>query len=98
MTPFENTHKLFLNCDTGADPLSGLHDRLYAGRLQRELEPDHPFRPHMTVATHPRRTKIDRLDPALLGPLPIIARIAALDLVEVTNGTLGTISTFPLLP
>jgi hypothetical protein len=52
----------------------------------------------MTVATHSDRAEIDHLDPGLLGPLPIIARITALDIVKISNGTLGTLATVPLLP
>jgi 2'-5' RNA ligase len=96
--PFENAHKLFLICDTGAGTLTGLHNDLYAGLLRQELDPNHPFRPHMTVASHSDRAEIDRLDPGILGPLPITARITALDIVKVTNGTLETLATVPLLP
>jgi 2'-5' RNA ligase len=95
--PFEDRHKLFLICDTGADMLTGLHKRLYEGPLRWNLDPGHPFRPHMTVASHPDRAEIDRLDPASLGPLPITGQIHALDLVEVTDGTLRPVKTLPLL-
>jgi 2'-5' RNA ligase len=96
--PFENAHKLFLICGTGADTLTRLHAGLYGGSLQHKLDPDHPFRPHMTVATHATRAGIDHLDSWPLGTFPITALIRALDIVEVTGGTLQPIATAPLLP
>ena len=95
---FEKTHKLFLICGAGADTLTKLHNGLYTGPLQEEMDPDHPFRPHMTVATKSTCDEIDRLDPGLLGPLPITAQVNALALVEVTRGTLQPVATVSLLP
>ena len=96
--PFEKTHKLFLICDTGADTLTKLHNGFYTGPLLKEMDPDHPFRPHMTVATQSTGDEIDRLDPGLLGPLPITAQIDALALVKFTRGTLHPVATVSLLP
>ena len=96
--PFEKTHKLFLICGTGADTLTKLHNGLYTGPLQEEMDPDHPFRPHMTVATQSTGEEIDRLDPRVLGTLPIAAQIGTLALVEVTRGTLRPVATVSLLP
>ncbi len=96
--PFEKTHKLFLICGTGADTLTKLHNGLYTGPLLNEMDPDHPFRPHMTVATQSSGDEIDRLDPGLLGPLPITAQIDALALVKFTRGTLQPVAAVSLLP
>ena len=94
--PFEKAHKLFLICSGGADRLTGLHDCLYKGALQTFLDPDHPFRPHMTVATQQTRQGVENIDHQDLGPLPITARIAALNLVKRVDNTLLPIATFPL--
>lgn len=75
--PFEKAHKLFLICTAGSERLTALHDRLYQGALRMCLDPDHPFRPHMTVATQRTRQGVESIDPQDLGPLPITARIAA---------------------
>jgi 2'-5' RNA ligase len=96
--PFERSHKLFLICGTGADTLTKLHNGFYTGPLLKEMVPDHPFRPHMTVATQPTGDEIDHLDPGLLGPLPIAAQIEALALVKLTRGTLHPVETVSLLP
>ncbi|MGL4237968.1 2'-5' RNA ligase family protein [Tabrizicola sp.] len=86
--PFEKAHKLFLICTEGRRTLISLHEQLYDGPHRAELSPDHPYRPHMTVATNRRREVIELLDLAELGTFPIRGMIRALEVVDFTDGTL----------
>ena len=52
---FGNGHHVFLVPDEGADRISALHDKLYAGSLRAHLRSNTPFVPHMTIAAVPDR-------------------------------------------
>ncbi|MGL5010695.1 MAG: 2'-5' RNA ligase family protein [Paracoccaceae bacterium] len=95
--PFEKSHKLFLICATGQRTLVALHEELYEGQHHRaELNPDLPYRPHMTVATSKSVKAIQRLDIAKLGALPIQGMIRALEVVDFADGALSPLQTIPL--
>lgn len=95
--PFEQKHKIFLICGDGAQTVTALHKDLYDGPHQSELYQDHPYEPHMTVATHPDRAHIDGLDKTdIQQELPITGTIRAIELVELSNGALTTLETYSL--
>jgi 2'-5' RNA ligase len=94
--PFEKTHKMLLPISTGKRTLIALHQQLYDGSQLAELNPDIPYRPHMTVATNEDRTIIERLDVATLGAFPLSGRIRAIEVVELADNTLHPLRTIPL--
>ncbi len=94
--PFEHTSKLFLICERGKDVLTALHHLLYDAPYRTELRKDIPYKPHMTIATHPERARIEQLDASVLGPFPIRGMIHALDIVETEAGRLRTLARIPL--
>lgn len=94
--PFEETHKLFLMISAGKDDLTALHERLYGGPHQSELDPAIPYRPHMTMATHTDRAAIERLDGSAMGAFPIPGVIRNLEVVELADKTLRSLRTVPL--
>lgn len=93
--PFEGAHKLLLLCGDGAGQLSELHKELYAGPHAAERHPDHPFRPHMTVATNANPGTIDTLAVRSDALLPLIGEIAALEVVHFANGQLSHLTKIP---
>nr|WP_281365957.1 2'-5' RNA ligase family protein [Halovulum dunhuangense] len=92
---FEKAHKLLLVSSAGSSQLAALHQRLYEGAQEAELKADIPYRPHMTVATNPDRTVIERLDVCALGGFPLSGTIGALEVVELENGRLRHLETVP---
>ena len=94
--PFENAHKLLLLSAVGGRRLVDLHERLYDGPQRAELHPDHPFRPHMTVATHRERSVLEQLDISELGALPITGAIRSLEIVDLVDQQLRRLRTIPL--
>ncbi|MGR3502462.1 2'-5' RNA ligase family protein [Pseudaestuariivita sp.] len=94
--PFENKHKLFLLCGAGGDHVTTLHRQLYDGPHRAELSADHPFEPHLTVASYDALAKLEQADLSALGPLPIPATLTALDLVQLEAGCLRTLKSAPL--
>ncbi|WP_093412634.1 2'-5' RNA ligase family protein [Salipiger profundus] len=93
--PFEKTHKLLLFSSTGSSQLAALHDQLYEGVQRAERKDDIPYRPHMTVATNPDRTIIERLETSSLGGFPLLGTIRALEVVKLENGRLHHLRTTP---
>ncbi|WP_157982276.1 2'-5' RNA ligase family protein [Oceanicella sp. SM1341] len=93
--PFEKTHKLLLVSSTGSSLLAALHDQLYDGAQRAERKDDIPYRPHMTVATNPDRTIIERLETSSLGGFPLLGTIRALEVVKLENGRLHHLRTTP---
>lgn len=94
--PFERTNKLILLGSTGGQTLFELHEQLYDGPHQAELHPDHPYRPHMTVATHSDQSVVEQLDVSEIGSFPITATIRALEVVVVAGNQLERLQTIPL--
>lgn len=93
--PFEKTHKLLLVSSTGSSQLAALHDQLYDGVQRAEQKEDITYRPHMTVATNPDRTLVERLDTSSLGGFPLLGAIQALEVVTLENGILYHLRTIP---
>ena len=93
--PFEQTYKLLLISSTGSSQLAALHDRLYEGVQRAERKDDIPYRPHMTVATNPDRTIIERLETSSLGGFPLLGILRALEVVKLENGGLHHLRTIP---
>ena len=93
--PFEKTHKLLLVSSAGSSQLAALHDQLYEGVQRAERKDDIPYRPHMTVATNPDRTIIERLETSSLGDFPLLGTIRALEVVKLENGWLHHLRTTP---
>lgn len=93
--PFDRRYKIFLLCENGKDQVTTLHDRLYAGIDRAEINLQHPFRPHMTVATCDTRAEIDKIDVSRIGDLPITGKLHALELVRLNDGKLTTLKTAP---
>ncbi|MEJ8476420.1 2'-5' RNA ligase family protein [Roseibium algae] len=94
--PFEKTHKLLLPISTGKRTLIALHQQLYDGTQSAKLNPEVPYRPHMTVATHKDRAIIERFDVATLGAFPLFGRIRKIEIVELSDNTLHPLRTIPL--
>ena len=93
--PFEKTHKLLLVSSTGSSQLAALHEQLYEGAQRAEQKEDIPYRPHMTIATNPDRTLVERLETSSLGGFPLLATIRALEVVKLENGSLHHLRTIP---
>ena len=93
--PFENRHKLLLISSAGSSQLVALHQQLYEGAQRAKLKVDLPYRPHMTVATNPDRTIVERLDISPLGGFPLFGTIRALEVVKLDNEGLHNIRTIP---
>lgn len=94
--PFEKKHKIALLCSVGASPLISLHEQLYDGPHHRELHPDIPYRPHMTVGSNADVSKVERVDVALIGDFPIKAMVKNLSVVSLVGGELHSISSISL--
>lgn len=93
--PFEKTHKLLLVSSPGSSQLAALHDQLQEGVQRAERKDDIPYHPHMTVATNPDRTIIERLETSSLGGFPLLGTIRALEVVKLENGGLHHLRTIP---
>ncbi len=93
--PFEKAHKLFALCGAGSETVTDLHRQLYDGPHRASLSPEHPFKPHMTLATQDMRARIERIDLSTLGALPIRAALKALTLVRLEGDRLETLKTVP---
>lgn len=94
--PFEKAYKLLLLASTGGQTLRELHEQLYDGPHQEELHPDHPYRPHMTVATNGEQSAVSKLDPSEIGAFPIAGTVRSLEIVELAGKQLHTLHTIPL--
>lgn len=90
--PFEKTHKIFLLCGQGHEALTVLHECLYGGPHRAELDPKHPFRPHMTIGSFARREEIEAVDMSDVA-LPMQARITGLEVVRFAHGRLTPLKT-----
>ncbi|WP_224824639.1 2'-5' RNA ligase family protein [Cognatishimia sp. MH4019] len=95
--PFEEKHKIFLLCRTGSDKARALHEQLYDGSHRSALSSEHPFRPHMTVATYETRADIERVDVSHVGEFPIEGILGALEVVQLKDGKLTTLKSVPFL-
>lgn len=95
--PFEQKYKIFLLCGEGSGALTSLHTQLYDGEHRAELSPEHPFRPHMTIASYAERADIEKVSTDSLGSLPIFGKVRSLVLVRFANGRLTTLKSAPLL-
>lgn len=93
--PFEKTHKLLLLSSAGSSQLAALHQQLYEGPHRAKLKVDISFHPHITVATNPDRTIIERLDISSLGGFPLFGTIQALEVVKLAYGRLHHLRTIP---
>lgn len=94
--PHENTYKIFLMVSTGKNQITRVHQSLYDNPLRAQLDPGCPYRPHMTVATHPDRSCLDAIDVGVLGDFPIRGVIRRIEVVELDAGQLRTIRTLAL--
>ena len=88
---------MFLLCGEGGERITSLHDQLYEGPHRSDLSLEHPFKPHMTIASYTDRAALERVDARTLGDFPIRARVSALELVQVNNGRLTTLKRAALL-
>lgn len=88
---------VFLVPDEGADAITALHDRLYAGPLAAHLRADLPFVPHVTVAADADFDACERVADRLRGELqPIRAVLDAADLIEIEDGVVRTVASHRL--
>jgi len=94
--PYENMHKLMLSCGEGKLPLTQLHDDLYSWLKHHGHCQPSGFSPHMTVATHPDRDQIEKIDLRTLGKLPLHAEVRALEVVKLHGGKLSLLQSVPL--
>lgn len=94
--PFEKAYKLLLLASMGGQTLSKLHEQLYDGPHRHELHPDHPFRPHMTIATNGEQPVVEKLDPSEIGAFPLVGIIRSLEIVELAGKHLHRLQTIPL--
>ena len=95
--PFEEKYKLFWLCGDGRECLSALHIRLYDGAHRAEFNAQHPFEPHMTVASYDERSDLEKVDVSAAGTFPVRAKVSALALVRLDGGRLTTLKTAALL-
>jgi len=93
--PFEKKHKLYLLCGDGGEHLTILHERLYQGEHRLELSSEHPFQPHLTIASYDKRADVEQIDVSVIGDLPIRTNLSALELVRLDSGQLTTLRTVP---
>ncbi|MEO0703830.1 MAG: 2'-5' RNA ligase family protein [Pseudomonadota bacterium] len=94
--PFETKYKLFLLCPDENKGITALHDQLYDGVYRSELNSEHPFRPHMTIASCDERVDAEQIDVSEIGDLPIRANLCALTLVRLDGDRLTELKTAPL--
>ena len=95
--PFEKKHKVFLVCAVGRENVVELHTRLYEGPHHSDLDPTHPYRPHLTIATKDSRAEIEHLDMTIAEELPLTAELRSLELVHVSDGRLTLLKSASLL-
>ena len=96
--PFKGKNKLLLLCGRGRGEIASLHRQLYLGPHSQQLDPIHPYRPYMTVATDRDRDALADLDPSAIGELPIQGVLDAVELVSLNGGILKTLKSIPLKP
>ena len=94
--PFEQTYKLMLTVGVGAELLQHLRQRLYDGPHRHEWRSDRPYRAHVTVGTNTSRSRLDNLDLAEIGVIPIPATIRSVEVVALEKGALKLLRDFPL--
>ena len=95
--PFEKKHKLFLLCSDGNERITDLHNRLYEGEHSLELSSEHPFEPHMTIASYDERADVEQIDITAIGGFPIRAKLSALELVRFDSRCLTSLRTAPFI-
>lgn len=93
--PFETKYKLFLLCPDENKGITALHDQLYEGGHRSVLSSEHPFKPHMTIASYDERADAEQIDLSEIGDLPIRAKLSALTLVRLEGGRLTELKTAP---
>ncbi|MFK7871180.1 MAG: 2'-5' RNA ligase family protein [Roseobacter sp.] len=93
---YEHTYKLLLTTSTGSALVKQLHRSLYDAFPLEEFDANLPYRPHMTVATHPKRKVIEALDISQLGRFPFFGRVKSLNVVSVSRGRVLQIGQHPL--
>jgi 2'-5' RNA ligase len=88
---------VFLVPDEGSQAISELHDRLHGGVLGRHLREDFPFVPHVTVAASADfpwcEAKANGLN---RDPLTITGILESLDLLQLDDGAVSSVSRFML--
>lgn len=77
--------------------MTELHEQLYEGEHRSELSLEHPFKPHMTIASYDERTVVEQIDVSSAGDFPIKAKVSALELVRLSDGNLTTLKTVPFM-
>ena len=88
---------VFLVPEEGRDEIVALHDRLYEGVLLPYLRDDMPFLPHITVGGCGDLGECERLAEALNGgELTVCGTVSSIDLVEVRNDDVKTLTTVRL--
>jgi 2'-5' RNA ligase len=90
--PASGEHKLILMVDRGADRLTQLHERLYAGMVVTERRAAIPFRPHITVATSRCRDVICAAHLEVGQVLPVHGCIETLSVVALRAGAITPIA------
>lgn len=96
--PFEGKHKLMLLCRCGREEIASLHRQLYLGPHSQQLDPNNPYRPHMTVATDRDPDALADLDPSAIGEFPIQGVLDTVELVSLNDGILKTLKSISLKP
>lgn len=76
--------------------VSRFYKRLYDGKHRLELSAEHPFEPHMTIASYDVRADVEKIDVSAIGDFPIKATVSALELVQLDQGRLTTLKTVRL--
>lgn len=87
----------FLLAEKGAQQLSQLHDRLYSGLLKSQLNHEIPFRPHLTIGHAATQSESEQLvERWEQQHRTISGSIHQLELIEVVNGEVQVLQTYPL--
>ncbi|MEM7253220.1 MAG: 2'-5' RNA ligase family protein [Pseudomonadota bacterium] len=95
--PISGSFKLYLVPSDGQAQFRSMYRRLHAGRLARDVRPNTPFAPHITIATSRIEADIAqaRVEARAL-PLPMAATIDSVVIASLRDHILSEVDTIPL--
>jgi 2'-5' RNA ligase len=91
----EGSH-VFLVPGPGAAEIVALHDALYGGPLAKQLRPDIPFVPHVTVGHFQSHQDAAAVALELSGAVDVRVSLDRLDVVAFDGGPITVLETVPL--
>jgi 2'-5' RNA ligase len=89
-------HLVVLEPEAGRQDIVTVHNRLYAGVLERHLRRDLPFVPHMTIGAAPDRPTAESLAAVANARMGFRGELASLTLVDVDASVVRTVASYRL--